>query len=299
VEGSSEGHLPPDLSKSTFSYTTGHYLLMAGGFLLLLLLFFADKTALHSTNPAARASEKNTTSTSLNPRKELLPPLAESQDGKVLRRLDEELQASHEPAEQKKLLQNLVSAAHNLQRLDYAALYQEKLYILDSTSVSAAAVGSLFAQAADALSEQKDSALYNSFNGKAIVYYEKNAQLNPDNQDIQVELGTRYVKSGDPAIIMNGIRKIREVATKNPSHFQANLQLGIFSIQTGQFEKAEARLRQAIAAHPQSAEAYYYLGKALFIENKKNEARTALKKAASLTQDEKLLEAIQHDLAQL
>ena len=299
MEGSSEGHLPPDLSKSTFSYTTGHYLLMAGGFLLLLLLFFADKTALHSTNSAARASEKNTTSTSLNPRKELLPPLAESQDGKVLRRLDEELQASHEPAEQKKLLQNLVSAAHNLQRLDYAALYQEKLYILDSTSVSAAAVGSLFAQAADALSEQKDSALYNSFNGKAIVYYEKNAQLNPDNQDIQVELGTRYVKSGDPAIIMNGIRKIREVATKNPSHFQANLQLGIFSIQTGQFEKAEARLRQAIAAHPQSAEAYYYLGKALFNENKKNEARTALKKAASLTQDEKLLEAIQHDLAQL
>ncbi|MDO8660977.1 MAG: hypothetical protein Q7K43_03745, partial [Candidatus Woesearchaeota archaeon] len=71
----------------------------------------------------------------------------------------------------------------------------------------------------------------------AIKGYEKALAMNPSNLSAKVKLGTCYVESasllGNQP--MTGISLLREVLLKDSSNFEANLQLGLFSVTSQQF----------------------------------------------------------------
>ena len=91
---------------------------------------------------------------------------------------------------------------------------------------------------------------------------------------------------------MQGILTIREVVNQHPTHYQANLELGKFSLQTGQFEKALQRLEQASQSRTNEWEPWFYLGMTYEQLGQLPQAHTAYDNALSRTTNEQFRQLI-------
>lgn len=94
---------------------------------------------------------------------------------------------------------------------------------------------------------------------KALLSYQRVLDLDPENLDAQIGLGAATVE-GTPAP-MKGIQLLLGVVEKDPENPEANLTLGKFSMQSGQYEKARDRFLTVVENQP-GGEAYFYLGEA-------------------------------------
>lgn len=114
----------------------------------------------------------------------------------------------------------------------------------------------------------------------AIECYEKTLAMNPANLSAKTKLGTCYVESasllGNQP--MKGISLLREVIGQDSTNIEANLQLGLFSVTSQQFDKAIDRFRRILKIDSTHIDMYVYLGdtyiqmgdKANAIENYEN-----------------------------
>lgn len=91
--------------------------------------------------------------------------------------------------------------------------------------------------------------------------FEKALALAPDDLDIKVDLGVCLVEGAGflGMAPMQGIGLLKEVEQADPTHIKALINLGYFSVRSGQFDKAEERFNQALKADPEYIEAYLYL----------------------------------------
>lgn len=91
--------------------------------------------------------------------------------------------------------------------------------------------------------------------------FENAIKLAPNDLDIQVDLGVCLMEGstfmGTPP--MEGIGILKSVEAKDPNNIKALINLGYFSIKSGQYQKAEERFNQVIAIDNKYAEAYLYL----------------------------------------
>ncbi len=105
--------------------------------------------------------------------------------------------------------------------------------------------------------EDKKKQLYES----AAAAFEKSLQLDPTNLDAKAGLGVCYVESagltGQPP--MKGIALLKEVTEKDSTHINAQLNLGYFSIQSGQYDKALERFETVKRVKPDLIEVYLYI----------------------------------------
>ena len=74
----------------------------------------------------------------------------------------------------------------------------------------------------------------------------------------KIQKAVELVQSGGAP--MQGIMLLREVLEEDPTNAEANFQLGVFSIQSGQFDKGIARFENVLNADPSIIDAHYYLG---------------------------------------
>ena len=93
----------------------------------------------------------------------------------------------------------------------------------------------------------------------------------PPSVENQIDSALAMIGSEAP---MQGILFLRQIAEENPSNFRAQLNLGRFSAQTGQWEKVVERFEKAQSIDAEFAESNYWLGLAKF-----NLARSAEAKA--------------------
>ena len=97
----------------------------------------------------------------------------------------------------------------------------------------------------------------------AIVLFEKAIQLNPDNEDLKVDLGSCYVygkgMSGNAAETMKGIQQLLSVVAKDSNNMKAQMILGIGGAVSKQYDKAIIRLNKVVAAQPDNLEAISWL----------------------------------------
>ncbi|MCF8256365.1 MAG: tetratricopeptide repeat protein [Flavobacteriales bacterium] len=97
--------------------------------------------------------------------------------------------------------------------------------------------------------------------GLSKLCLEKALALAPNDLDIKVDLGVCMVESagltGDAP--MQGIGLLKEVEQADPNNVKALINLGYFSVRSGQFDKAEERFIRALKADPDYSEAYLYL----------------------------------------
>lgn len=87
----------------------------------------------------------------------------------------------------------------------------------------------------------------------------------PDNSSLKNRLAMTLVATENP---MQGIQMLLGVLEENPGDAETLKNLGILSIQSGQFDKAEARFRELLQSDSTDLEAIFYLGMSLMEQNK-------------------------------
>lgn len=124
---------------------------------------------------------------------------------------------------------------------------------------------------------------------KAKSSFEKAMELDPKNLDAKTGMATCYVDASENP--MQGITLLREVVAVDPENVNANLNLGLFSMKSGQFDKAIARFETVVKKKP-SAENYAMLAESYEQSGNKAGAIKALKKAKEYIIDPQILQGV-------
>ncbi len=142
----------------------------------------------------------------------------------------------------------------------------------------------------------QDTAMATALNQMAIQSYERAAELDANNLDAKTGLGAAMVTGTNNP--MAGIALLREVVAKDPKNIQANKTLGLFSLQSRQFDKAIERFKTVVELKP-DAESYFYLATGYENIGLKNEAIAAFQKSKELAADPTLSQFIERRVEEL
>jgi cytochrome c-type biogenesis protein CcmH/NrfG len=91
-----------------------------------------------------------------------------------------------------------------------------------------------------------------------------------------------YVSTSSP---MQGIRMLREVLAEDPKNEQALFNMGMLSIQSGQYDRAIERLEQLIQVNPKHIQGQLLLGVAYVNKGDRSKARQQFEKVKKLDND--------------
>jgi len=126
------------------------------------------------------------------------------------------------------------------------------------------------------LRAEEDEAKLNWKTAEAIALFEKAIELNPDNDDLKVGLGSCYVfgkgRVGGPEETMKGIQQLLAVVRKDSNNMKAQMMLGVGGYVSGQYDKAIERLKKVINAQPDNIEAVAFLADTYAAKGEKAEA---------------------------
>ncbi|MDB5009533.1 MAG: hypothetical protein JWQ06_322 [Mucilaginibacter sp.] len=134
----------------------------------------------------------------------------------------------------------------------------------------------------DAYKLTQDTSLQPVFITNAVSAFQNALKLKPESLDAKTGLGIAYVNGG--AGPMQGIALLLEVIKQDPKNLSANLNLGLFSMKSGQYEKAVDRFKNVIAQKP-GLEPYFYLAETYKQLGRKSEAIAAYQKCKEMMPD--------------
>jgi tetratricopeptide (TPR) repeat protein len=158
----------------------------------------------------------------------------------------------------KKNKENLVQLANlwdSLKVTYLSAYYTLQLAQLENNEITWFAAGSKFYTVANFAS---DSLLGTHAIGKAKEAYTKVLELNPANLQAKSALAVCIIQGDND--VMKGVSLLKEVVATDSNNVQAIFTLGMLSIQSSQFEKAQERFEKLIKLEPFNPEYYFYLG---------------------------------------
>jgi tetratricopeptide (TPR) repeat protein len=128
----------------------------------------------------------------------------------------------------------------------------------------------------DNLRAEQDEAKLNWKTATAVALFEKALELNPDNDDLKVGLGSCYIfgkgRTGGAEETMKGIQQLLSVVRKDSNNMKAQMMLGVGGYVSGQYDKAIERLQKVIKAQPDNIEAIAFLADAYAAKGDKAEA---------------------------
>jgi len=267
-------------SNSAPTFGWQHASVIAIGLLVFVLLLLADKTNLkdEAEEPVGGATaEVEATVKGLTTKgKELRAMLSPVTPSEEISSLESRLESTEDSGERTGLLQQIVAGYREAGQYDQAAVFASVIADSDPSPKNLIVAGALFRDANTLPALQADTTVYRRFADEAIGYLEQALRMAPDDEGAKIELGLAYIESRQPGRSMQGISKLVEVVDANPQNTEALFYLGSFSMDTGQFEKAEGRYRQILTAEPGNLQAKYMLGIAL--EAKGQGASTEFKK---------------------
>lgn len=148
----------------------------------------------------------------------------------------------------------------------------------------------------DAYQQSMDTLVQPALVQKAISSYQKADKLRPNTLEVKTGLGIAYV-TGTPNP-MQGITLLLDVVKQDPKNLKANLNLGLFSMKSGQFDKAVERFKTVIAIAP-SAEAWFYLASSFESMDKKTEAIAAYLKTKEIAADPNMSQFVDRKINEL
>lgn len=148
----------------------------------------------------------------------------------------------------------------------------------------------------DAYQQSMDTLVQPTLVQKAISSYQKADKLKPNTLEVKTGLGIAYV-TGTPNP-MQGITLLLDVVKQDPKNLKANLNLGLFSMKSGQFDKAVERFKTVIAIAP-SAEAWFYLASSFESMDKKTEAIAAYLKTKEIAADPNMSQFVDRKINEL
>lgn len=152
-------------------------------------------------------------------------------------------------------LDSMVNFWDEQMRPPVAAVYSEEKANLTGNIDDLIEAGDRYLTMADFLEPDDRTWAYN----EARDIFERVLKVQPDNADAKINLGIAMVETS-PNNPMQGISLIREVVQKDSTNTRAILQLGHFSILSGQFSNALQRYQQALRVDSTLTEAWFFIG---------------------------------------
>ena len=161
----------------------------------------------------------------------------------------------------------------SLQLFEAYAYYNASAAKLDNSEKSLTFAAQLFL---NALRGEDDVAKVEWESSEAISLYEKALELNPESDDLNIELASCYIygksRNGDPQETMKGVLQLLSVVRKDSTNMKAQLVLGVGGYVSGQYDKAIVRLKKVIAAEPDNFEAIAFLADTYAAQGNKQDA---------------------------
>jgi tetratricopeptide (TPR) repeat protein len=196
---------------------------------------------------------------------------------------------NEKPGVQKKLAQSW----DDVNKPAPAAFYYEMIAVRESNYDNWLITGDRFTEA---YQNTQDSLTQPALIQKAITAYQKAAELNKNSLDAKTGLGVAYVTASENP--MQGIQLLLGVVKEDPKNVKANMNLGLFSMKSGQFDKAVDRFKTVLAQKP-SAEAWFYLASSYENLGRIDEAITAYLKSKELAADPSLGQFVDRKIKEL
>jgi cytochrome c-type biogenesis protein CcmH/NrfG len=219
---------------------------------------------------------------------------ASPEDLKKLGALRQAYNQEKDPANRAKLASELAAQYQTVSKHDSAGYFYEQVAAVRPGEKSyQKAADQYFEAFSFASTEDRSKAL----GAKARLLYEKVLQNNPANLDAKTNLAMTYIAAGDSP--MQGVQLLREVITTDPDNPKALFNLGILSIQSGQYDKAVERFRHLVRVAPQHVQGNFYLAVSLAETGKKEEARQVFTNARKLDDDPGFQASIDTELQKL
>jgi len=176
-----------------------------------------------------------------------------------------------------------------------SAMYLELVAKNQPSSTSWLAAGDRFLKAFDNTPEEDP--VRATVLQKANVSFKNALAIDSTVIDAKTGLGVTIVNgAGAP---MEGIRLLMQVVAKDPKNLKANMNLGLFAIKSGQFDKAITRFKDIISNIGGTPDAYFYLATAYESLGKKNEAIDAYLNSKKITANPTFIKFIDSKLAEL
>lgn len=243
----------------------------AAGLLLVFLLFFFGRTTAPKTSKAvtAEAAPVFSIQTWIDSVENTLTP---SQSA-LLNTFKPGLQS----ADPNQKLQSYGAAAafwkDSVQLFEPYAFYISEASKLENSEKSLTFAAHLML---DNIRMQQDPARLEWMTAETIDLFERAIQLNPENDDLRIGLGSAYIfsrgRDGNPEATMKGIQELLGVAQRDSNNMKAQLVLGIGGMISGQFDKANARFLRIVEKEPGNLEAIAYLADTYAAMGNKEEA---------------------------
>lgn len=126
--------------------------------------------------------------------------------------------------------------------------------------------------------------------------YQNALDLNANSLDAKTGLGAAIVNGGGAP--MQGIALLLEVVKEDPKNLKANMNLGLFSMRSRQFDKAVDRFKTVIDVKP-SADAWFYLATSYENIGLKAEAIKAYQQSKVIAADPSLSQFIDRKVDEL
>lgn len=127
---------------------------------------------------------------------------------------------------------------------------------------------------------------------RGLALFDKILLIQPKHADARIGKGICIVESGR-GIPMEGIELIRQVVDEDPTNTRAILQLGHFSLLSGQFDKAIERYKQAWNVDTTLDEALFYIGDGFAKSGQLDSAFSYLNRFKALQKDQTVVNELE------
>ncbi len=162
---------------------------------------------------------------------------------------------------------SLTSLYTQASQFDSAAWFAEKAATFFNTRESHLKAGDRYY---DAYTFALDAKKQNEMAEKTRFFYGKIMEQEPENLSVKTKIAMTFLSSQNP---MQGITMLREVLATDPRNEQALFNMGMLSIQSGQYERAKERLEELVSYYPNHVQGHLLLGVACMNSGEKDKAR--------------------------
>jgi len=228
-----------------------------------------------AVKPAAKPAA-NVTVTTVSA---LAKPQLEQAQAQQIATLESKLQQASGDANKLIIQKQLATAWDQANQPAPAAFYYQEIAHKSDAMADWLNAGKRF-NAAVKLSQ--DTSSQGAFVANAVEAFEHATKLQPANLEAKTGLGVAYVNGG--GMPMQGISLLLDVVKQDAINHEAILNLGMFAMRSGQYDKAVQRFKTLIA-QKEEIEPYFYLAESYKQLGQKQEAIAAYEKCKQLMGD--------------
>ncbi|MEP2773747.1 MAG: tetratricopeptide repeat protein [Fulvivirga sp.] len=254
-------------------------LLLVSAAILVLIIFNLPKVVVDNEQPQLdQASDSTSIPQPTFQNEEHLPTLSEEDMTKATS-LKEKLRLAKNTEKSLTFADSLATLYLNADKYDSAAKFIEIIAENNPTEGNILKAGDVYYEA---YGFAMDPAKQVEMGAKARKFYTQILSKHPDNLEVKNKMAMTYLTTSNP---MQGIAMLREILQEDPKNESAIFNLGVLSMQSGQYEKAVERFSNLVEINPEHTQAQFFLGVSYLETGQKDKARQQFELVKTLDED--------------